>query len=848
MKPILLLLLLPSFAAAQVIQPVERIESKDYLGLIKKDSAVKRSLEIDSTNTVRHADLVLQDQFTIRQPIKRISIRKKNIKVYNHYSRSLTIGGVYNATTEIKTINRLPALQSTYVQGSAENGELRWRGPETDEQLSYGPSIHTLEYDGSMYPYDINGRLVARGSGNGNKAKAYDNSIFRTAAFFAQSVNIQGRFLSSGIPKWNFMVKLGQTGEQTFIRSNKNNSKSLAASTGVTINTISITGSYNYLQHNFTNSNRNGFLNRVYQQSILTPISFENAQGSMIGSAQRRYNSLADNPIFLLDNNGNSFFHSQHNTLLIEEKKIDRFKFKLLQSLENVKQYSNEAYQAGTAYFPNGIATYREKTDATYFLKFIPSYSIYHDNPSHSSIVSASYSFDNASSAIRYSGQSPYQYQRSSHDLILSYLRTYSVDDLSMGADIGNKFYFSNTIIKDAAFLPTASVWVTLNNVFEDFNIRLVSNFNRFINELPISRSFAHINLLNYSTSQSQQYFPVLEVSGFDNLQPIKQQEWAGKFELSYKYSASFSAEVFVRSIRNDIFPVYQNGRLELQNIADHTKKGIELELTLSPRVSSQKKLAYSNTISFFSWQDKVTAVADGYNFTPIAGFSDVHKTIINGQALGAIVGSSYVRDPNNNIVIGQDGFPLVNQAPGVIGNPIPDFIIKSGNTLRWKRFSLLAEFEWRKGGNTWNGTQAMLDYYGRSQQTGNERTITNYIFPGVLEDGHPNNIPVDFYDPTLPVEQNRWVRYGASGIAEEYIQKSDNIRLRTLSLTYKISFRKFIQQLSITGYVNNIMLWTAYKGADPEQLLFDQPNTNGLDFFNLPSTKTYGLTASIQF
>jgi hypothetical protein len=173
---------------------------------------------------------------------------------------------------------------------------------------------------------------------------------------------------------------------------------------------------------------------------------------------------------------------------------------------------------------------------------------------------------------------------------------------------------------------------------------------------------------------------------------------------------------------------------------------------------------------------------------------------------------------------------------------------MKTGNTISWKKFALNLDVEWRKGGDMWNGTQAALDYYGRSQNSAALRNTTNYVFPGNLENGHINNIPVNFYDPNLSFDKNRWVRYGISGIAEEYMQKADNIRLNTASLVYTFNFRKHIQQLTVGAYINNLILWTAYKGADPNQLLYDQSNSSGLDFFNLPSTKTFGFTTTIQF
>jgi hypothetical protein len=286
---------------------------------------------------------------------------------------------------------------------------------------------------------------------------------------------------------------------------------------------------------------------------------------------------------------------------------------------------------------------------------------------------------------------------------------------------------------------------------------------------------------------------------------------------------------------------------LQLKNMADLQTKGIELSLH-----AYQKNIArvfgVAGTLSFFTYRSTVTRVNEGDNFTPVAGFSNVYKALVQGQPLGVIVGNTYLKDASGNVVIGDDGFPLADSKPQIIGNPIPDFIVKFGNTFRWKKLTLQANWEWKKGGETWNGTQAALDYYGRSATTGAQRDITNYIFKGVQQNGHVNDIPVSFYDASLPVENNRWARYGLSGVAEAYVQKTDYLRLNNISLVYRFNLHRNKQQLTLSTYVNNILLWSPYKGADPEQFLFDQPNTAGLDFFNLPAVKTYGFNVSLQF
>src|SRR5689334_22023570 len=133
-KSLLLFLLLPVSMLAQEVKPVT---SKDYLDLINKDPQFKQFLIVTSNNS-NDPYLKLKDLYT-GNSIKKIKIRNGYLKIKSGSHKLLSITGNFNSTIEIKKINQLPALQTQYVQGRAENGNLTWRGPETNELFSYGP-------------------------------------------------------------------------------------------------------------------------------------------------------------------------------------------------------------------------------------------------------------------------------------------------------------------------------------------------------------------------------------------------------------------------------------------------------------------------------------------------------------------------------------------------------------------------------------------------------------------------------------------------------------------------------------------------------------------------------------
>ena len=220
------------------------------------------------------------------------------------------------------------------------------------------------------------------------------------------------------------------------------------------------------------------------------------------------------------------------------------------------------------------------------------------------------------------------------------------------------------------------------------------------------------------------------------------------------------------------------------------------------------------------------------------------------GQPLGAIVGSAYKRDAYNNVVIDSQGFPEVADTPKVIGNPNPDFVVGFSQAFHYKRLSLKLNFDWSQGGDLWNGTQQTLNYYGASEVTAAQRNVTGYVFNGVTEAGLPNTQPVRFYDTSLHVTQNRWARYGVAGVAESAIEDASYFRLNNVTLTYSknASYNAETFNITVSAFVNNVFILSKSDTAFAANSLFNSSETSGLDYFNSPMLRMYGLSFAVKF
>ncbi len=73
---------------------------------------------------------------------------------------------------------------------------------------------------------------------------------------------------------------------------------------------------------------------------------------------------------------GTVFLQTHQTGSVIVEKKVSRFRYKLIQSVEHFDQQSREGYKQRSVYFPAGIAVDRSRNDISWLLDVTSSYEI----------------------------------------------------------------------------------------------------------------------------------------------------------------------------------------------------------------------------------------------------------------------------------------------------------------------------------------------------------------------------------------------------------------------------------------------------------------------------------------
>lgn len=822
---------------------VENIYSKTYDSLISKETSDHFSIEKAKITLSKRS---AKDFYKIR------IVKQRNDSVYtlkNINQRTFVLNGSFTTSFDVKSRNTIPRIQNKYVQGRSENGSLIWRGPETNEMFSFGPDVSILGFNGLPYEYDQSGRLVQWVDGL-QHARSYNNSLFKTTVGYNNQLNVNTFIKECYKEKVRLSLNLGQQKNQMYFIDQYDISTNFKAKLNTEFKGYLIDLAFNYEEDKATNTNRIGLFNRAYQNSLLTPVSFSNDQQILLSNgSQRSYSKYADNPLYLFAQDSKYRYQSDQRQFSLNAAKTWRdFKLNLSQSYENNNVLNVDQYKPTTYGFSNGLRNERTQNNSLYHSNMLGTYTL--GDSDFRNVFSLNFILNDRRSDVSHSlTDREYLYQRTSQDHIFNYNMEIRNYDFETGLNIGNSFYISNTSLKNNYWLPKANGYLKFSNIFDwnNFSFKMLGSYTQLSSEPEITRSYASYATTLLNAENYYQYFPIQEVESFKGLSNINTREWKVGGKLNLDYNISLEGEYFNKKITDDLFPVFEENQLKLKNMADHTYSGYEFNFAYD-----RLRLGYDfftvNKISFFKYRDIVDRISPGYQNLALSGFKDIYKTLAEGQALGAVTGSYFERNEHGQMIIDDSGFPKKAAGMKIIADPTPDFVMKFNHNLSYKNFSLDINWEWKKGGKLWNGTQAVLDYYGRSYESGEERNIKNYVFQGVHANGIINQIPVDFYNPNRSIQENRWSRYGYLGIAENYIQKADYIRINNISLSVNFPINNRKQFLKLSFYVNNILLWQANKGVDPNQSFYDTDYGRGLDFFNLPSFKTFGCIVSFKF
>jgi TonB-linked SusC/RagA family outer membrane protein len=286
-----------------------------------------------------------------------------------------------------------------------------------------------------------------------------------------------------------------------------------------------------------------------------------------------------------------------------------------------------------------------------------------------------------------------------------------------------------------------------------------------------------------------------------------------------------------------------------LTNIGEIENKGLELDLRGT--IIKTDNFGWKLGVNYTGIKTKVLSLFDGVEEVSIGGFADAEVVAKVGEAYPLIKTSSYVRDPQGRVVVGDDGNPLKDSQNRTQGQTTPDKIIGLNTQFTYKNWTLYAVADYRTGHVFYNNLNDALEFTGLTQHSASAGRQP-FVYPNSsYSDGNGGFIS---NDNRLTADGGNafWDYYNT--VKENYVSDATTLKLREVSLTYDFSSdfikRVGIDALSLGFFGRNLLTLRPKENTttDPE-FNFTTGNAIGVGTqAQTPPTRQFGLNLNLTF
>jgi TonB-linked SusC/RagA family outer membrane protein len=798
-----------------------------------------------------------------------------------------------SSSISIDKVSQLPAMQSLYAQGI--NGNF-----SSTTNYSFGPKLSAMRYDGATdSPYDINGNLVLATDPSAKAnlfANAYDNigNFFQTGTSTNNTIAISGNSKVS-----SFYISIGNTTTNGIIPKNTFEKTSIKLSGDTKIGTkITVSGSANYVRSGGDRVQQGSNTSGVMLGLLRGATSFDNGYGHgkngykhsdsymFPDGSQRQYFYGYDNPYWTVNKN---LFNDKVDRVIgymsatykptkeitvayklgddfYSDKRKGHFSLNSANAPEGQMMvdhhYSNSINSDLTINFTKELFP-DFNTNITIGNNMYESYYQQLYTQGDGFVIPDFFHMSNTESQIVRESTSKYRTAAFFADAQFSYKNM-----LYLGVTGRNEWSTTLPENNNSFFYPS----VSLGFIFTELPALKDS---RTISYGKIRASFAQI--ANAPSAYSiQNVYKSANVS----------DGWASGISFPYKGGAGFTVggdlnnptlkpeRLLSREIGLELkffdnragldFTYYNNQNKDLlipvtiagssgfrsiyMNAATMENKGVEMMATVNP--IKTKDFSWNLTANFTKNVNKVKSLAEGVPEIDLGGFTGILVSVFAGESYGSVYSTGFYKDGNGNVIINDTpgagyGYPIKDPNMKSLGSVTPKWTLGINNDFNYKGVSLSFLFDIKHGGLMWNGTKGRMVGFGTAKVT--ENRGESVTFEGVK--GHVTNGQIvssgvqNDIQTTYSEYYYKNIGGGASPAQEQFVEKTDWVRLREVTISYelgKIFKTSFLNHLSVYATGRNLWISTPYDGIDPETNLSGASNDQGFDYFNMPSTKSY--------
>ena len=269
---------------------------------------------------------------------------------------------------------------------------------------------------------------------------------------------------------------------------------------------------------------------------------------------------------------------------------------------------------------------------------------------------------------------------------------------------------------------------------------------------------------------------------------------------------------------------------------------GIEVVLSATPIKAG--KFSWDAMLNYSKNNNKVVRITDQMTSVIIQDDGMATKMVETGKSFGTMYVKGWQRDAQGRKLVDNQGRPLLTSSKNVYaGNTNPDFMAGMTNSFNYTNISLGFLIDYRNGGTIISGRQPLIDAAGHSERSlyGREGGI---ILDAYLSDGTKNTKSITSQQYFSAIGD----RYPTG---EEYSYSGTNIRLREVTLNYKIPAKllnknNYIKNASISLVGRNLFFFQKSTPFDPD-ISSGRGGTEGA-YDAMPFTRTYGLNLQVGF
>ncbi len=437
-----------------------------------------------------------------------------------------------------------------------------------------------------------------------------------------------------------------------------------------------------------------------------------------------------------------------------------------------------------------------------------------------------------------------------------------------------SQLYASVTMLGDAAstygiysnrlyFYPSANVgWRAKNST--------LLRDNKLISNLTVRGDYSIIPNSRFETSYGSYYYELELLSNISGLtranipnQDIAPEE-VHSIDLGVDLALarnrlSFSLDLYQEDTRNmlveeEISPIYGFTTM-YDNSGSIRTRGIELGFSASVINKPNFQWIVSGTISTYS--TKITSLGgsdqqiidysdyddDVYLINKVGSspyefygyvYEGVYATTADAEAAGLKTTGGYSYSGGDAIFSDLNGDGIISDADMTsLGSAIPDFFGGIQTRLRYKKFTLFANFSYSVGNEAYNAVR-------RSTESGDSFTNqASSLERRWMAEGDVTDIPRAVYGD--PGDNNRF--------SSRWIEDASYIKLKELTLSYDHK-QKFLFFNSINIFVSaeNLFTITNYTGLDPEFAYSYDSDLLGMDLAKVTLPKYVKLGLVLNF